>query len=168
MFASVKSRLKDMSTVRQLCERAEGHALQGGQREPGAEHFLLAALDLPDGSASRAFELCHADPASFKPAIRRQYDDALRSIGLADVLADEALPVENRGLYNAAASGRMIVQELAATRSGHGPLLGAHVVRAVAGLSGGVAVRALHAMGIDRTALQSAAQSVIEEVHAAR
>lgn len=56
MFAGIRSKLKNMNTIRILSERAETHALQDQQREPGAEHFLLAALDLPDGTARLAFE----------------------------------------------------------------------------------------------------------------
>jgi Clp amino terminal domain, pathogenicity island component len=56
MFARIKARLSSMSTLKSLCLRAEQHALRDQQRQPGAEHFLLAALDLPDGTARQAFE----------------------------------------------------------------------------------------------------------------
>ncbi|WP_375763443.1 hypothetical protein ACE10X_34930 [Bradyrhizobium sp. Pha-3] len=50
MFKGIGSKLNDMGTIKFLCERAETYALQDQQREPGAEHFLLASLDLPDGT----------------------------------------------------------------------------------------------------------------------
>tara|TARA_R110000850_G_scaffold29276_1_gene80894 strand:- start:2115 stop:2342 length:228 start_codon:yes stop_codon:yes gene_type:complete len=50
MFQALKTKFKNVTTLKFLCERAEIHALQDQQREPGAEHFLLAALDLPDGT----------------------------------------------------------------------------------------------------------------------
>jgi ATP-dependent Clp protease ATP-binding subunit ClpA len=82
MLNRVKARLGDIGTIKTLCERAEEHALQDQQREPGAEHFLLSAFDLPDGTARLAFERVAADPSALKRAIERQYGNALRSIGI--------------------------------------------------------------------------------------
>lgn len=56
MFKGIGSKLNDMGTIKFLCERAETYALQDQQREPGAEHFLLASLDLPDGTSRLAFD----------------------------------------------------------------------------------------------------------------
>ncbi|MEI2299409.1 Clp protease N-terminal domain-containing protein [Ensifer sp. MJa1] len=155
-----------MSTIKLLCERAEAHALQDQQREPGAEHFLLAALDLPDGTARLAFERVGVKPDALRAAIERQYDNALRSIGLnADMPADTPMSA-NAGVYQAAPSGQEIMQELAAARRDHSPLLGAHVVGIVAGMSHGVAARALRASGVDAVALKSAADAIAETGHA--
>ncbi|MEI3856126.1 MULTISPECIES: Clp protease N-terminal domain-containing protein [Ensifer] len=166
MFQGIKSKLNDMSTVKLLCERAEAHALLDQQREPGAEHFLLAALDLPDGTARLAFEKAGLAPDALRGAIERQYVDALRSIGLkANMPADTPMSA-SPGIYQAASSGREIMQALAATRRDHGPLLGAHVVGIVAGMSHGVAARALRAMGADPSTLKSAADAIAEVGHA--
>ncbi|MGH6647625.1 hypothetical protein [Aquabacterium sp.] len=43
----LKQRVRDMGTIKSLCLGAEEHAQQDGQDKPGAEHFLLSALDLP-------------------------------------------------------------------------------------------------------------------------
>lgn len=160
MFRAIKEKLDAMGTVRRLCEGAETHALQDRQREPGAEHFLLAALDLPDQTAGRAFRAIGADPEALKGAIRLQYERALRSIGV--VAAPDDAPALEIGarIYDAAASGRFVMQELAAGRSSHRPLLGAHVVGIVAGMAHGVAPRALREMGIDPAALKSSADSI--------
>ena len=40
---------------------------KNGQKEPGAKHFILAALELPDRTARKAFERIHADPDDFAP-----------------------------------------------------------------------------------------------------
>ncbi|HEV7318195.1 MAG TPA: Clp protease N-terminal domain-containing protein [Ensifer sp.] len=166
MFQGLKSKLNDMGTVKLLCERAETHALLDQQREPGAEHFLLAALDLPDGTARLAFEKVGAEPDALKAAIERQYADALRAIGLAaDVPAGTPMPAKP-GLYQAASSGREIMQELAAGRKDHGPLLGAHVVGLVAGMSHGVAARSLRALGVDPAHLKSAADAIVDVAQA--
>lgn len=162
MFGSVKSKLKDISTIKKLCEGAEAYALEDQQREPGAEHFLLAALDLPDATGRRAFEHVGADPEGLENAIRRQYDDALLSIGLAEASASDGSLPPNTGLYHAAPSGQAVMEALAASRVGHHSLLGAHVVSVVAGFSGGVAARALRVMDVDPVELKSAADAIIE------
>ncbi len=161
MFKRIRSKLDDMSTIKRLCERAEAHALHDQQREPGAEHFLLAALDLPDGTARLAFERAGAEPDALKAAIERQYGDALLSIGLT-VDTPPDMPVSaNSGAYQAAPSGQAIMQELAATRRDHAPLLGAHVVSIVAAMPQGVAPRALRALGVDPVILKSRADAIV-------
>ena len=160
MLKGLKVKLDDMATIRRLCEAAEAHALRDQQREPGAEHFLLAALDLSDGTARLAFQRVGADPDALPAAIEQQYADALGAIGLAaDALPDSAPPPPTR-LYHAATSGQQIMQELAESREDRGPLLGTHVVGVVAGLSQGVAARALRALGVDPVTLESAADEI--------
>lgn len=168
MFRGIKSKLNDMGTIKRLCERAEAHALNDQQREPGAEHFLLAALDLPDGTARLAFERVGVEPDALQAAIERQYGDALRSIGLTADAPDEASTSANPGAYQAAPSGQAVMQELTATRKDHAPLLGAHVVGIVAGMSQGVAPRALRALGVDPAALKSTADAIAETTGRAR
>lgn len=162
MFQDLKSKLDDMGAIRRLCERAEAHALHDQQRQPGAEHFLLAALDLPDGTARRAFEQAAAEPEALKVAIDQQYADALRVIGLTAERPTGAPLSANTGPYQAAASGQAVMQALAATRKSHSPLLGAHVVAIVADMSEGVAARALRALGVDLAHLKSAADTIAE------
>lgn len=162
MFEGIKSKLNDMGTIKILCERAEAHALQDQQREPGAEHFLLAALDLPDGTARLAFERVGAEPDNLKAAIEQQYGESLRSIGFAVDAPRDGSMSANSGTYQAAPSGQEVMQGLAATRKDHGPLLGAHVVGIVAGMSHGVAARALRALGVDSATLKSIAEAITE------
>lgn len=163
MFQAVKSKLNNMGAIKLLCEQAEIYALQYQQREPGAEHFLLAALDLPDGAARLAFEQAGVDPDALRAAIERQYADALAAIGLkADIPADAPMSA-NPGVYQAASSGRKVMQDLAATRRDHSPLLGAHVVGIVAGMSDGVAARALRALGVDSARLKATADAIAED-----
>lgn len=173
MFEGLKRRVAAIGTIKALCEGAEAHARRDGMREPGAEHFLLAALDMPDSTARLAFEKVEAEPASFEGAVRLQYDDGLRFAGVDPGVAAsasqarESLP-PSAGLYVAASSGQEIMQALAAERRDHDPLLGAHVVAAVCRLDQGVAARALRAMGIDRAALRQAADAVARTAMARR
>lgn len=60
------------------------------------------------------------------------------------------------------------MQELAATRKDHAPLLGAHVVGIVAAMSQGVAPRALRALGVDPATLKSAADAIVAAIGPAR
>lgn len=165
MFQRLKQRLRDMGTIKALCEGAERHARQEGQALPGAEHFLLAALDLPDGSARRAFERVKADPAGFRAAIVRQHREALEHAGLDPAAfpdENEALPPHaGPSLYRAQASGQAVMQGLAELRreDGETPLRGAHVLAVVAAMQQGVAARSLRAMNVDPAALAAAAKA---------
>jgi hypothetical protein len=165
MFGRIKARLTDMKTIAALCLNAEKHALEDQQNEPGAEHFLLAAFDLPDGTAQRVFERVGARQTAIGPAIKQQYAEALRSIGLDPIAAwaggaDEALRPAQQQTYNASASGQEVLQALAANRHEHAPLLGAHIISVIAGIRHGVAARALRAMGIDLDLLKSTAEQI--------
>lgn len=82
MLQRIRQRLQDMRTLRQLFTRAEHHARAQGQPRPGAEHFLLAAIELPDGTARRAFEHIGANPDAIPAAIEQQYRDALAQVGI--------------------------------------------------------------------------------------
>lgn len=168
MFSSIKTRFQSIGTIKALCEEAERHAREEGQKDAGAEHFLLAAFDLPDGTARQAFAVIDADPTGLRPAIERQYADGLKLVGLDPALSggfSEPPPTKQK-LYNAAPSGQAVMQALAEERRAHRPLFGAHVVGIVAGMPHGVAARALRVMGIDAAALQAAALKIVNEKQA--
>jgi len=100
MLQRIRHRLADMRTIKALCEAAERHALAGGEREPGPEHFMLAAFDLPDGQARRVFERLGVDPAGVRAAIAASHGAALAGVGVdAAVLTDEAPLPAGSGLY---------------------------------------------------------------------
>lgn len=164
MFRAIKTKLGNMGTISTLCERAEAHALQDRQPQAGAEHFLLAALDLDDGTARLAFQRAGVDPAALRPAIEKQYATALQSIGIA-ATADEGESLAPRdaepGVYCAAASGQEVMRILADGRGRHDPLQGAHVVAIVAAMPHGVASRALREMGVDAMGLRTAADEIV-------
>lgn len=164
MFASLKRRTREIATISALCSAAEKHACAAGLQQPGAEHFLLAAFDLPDGAARRVFEKIGANPQQFGAAIERQYREALQDIGVEVPAMEE--PAQSvapaSGVYRAQPSGQAVMQRLAEQRSATTPLSSAHVVLAVVTSEHGVAPRALRSMGVDREQLLRAARAEID------
>jgi ATP-dependent Clp protease ATP-binding subunit ClpA len=162
LFQRIRDHFQSVRTLQQLCTGAEEYARAQGQSAPGAEHFLLAALDLPDGSARRAFERLGADPAAVPAAIEQQYRDALQGPGLGAPPLPEAKATTTArpALYEAQASGQELMQALARARKGaRGALRGAHVVALVAELPMGVAARTLRALQVDAAQLGAAARA---------
>ncbi|MGD9694617.1 MAG: Clp protease N-terminal domain-containing protein [Thermoleophilia bacterium] len=157
----LKNPFTDMRTVGRLLEGAEGHARRAGEDPPGAEHLLLSALDLPDGSARAAFEAVGADPGDLPDAIAAQHADALRAVDI-DAPDDEPDPPaaeeprRGRGAFRSTGAAQTAFRE-AVRLSKPGHLRGGHVVAAVAWMERGTAVRALDRMGIERAALARAA-----------
>lgn len=168
MFTRIRQRFQDMHTIKVLCQSAERHANADGQKEPGAEHFVLAALELPDGTARKAFERMQSDPDNYHEAIARQYDNALRNIGIEvtpDAVGSDATPLPaGKGVYHAQPSAQALMQQLAARNKGDAgkPLLGAHVLLAATAARHGVTLRAFQAMGIEPAALADAAAAEID------
>jgi ATP-dependent Clp protease ATP-binding subunit ClpA len=167
----LRSPVRDMRTIKELLTGAEREARQAGEAQPGAEHLLLSALDLPDGTARRAFERVGADPDDLREAIAGHYADALRSIGVEPV-DDETLDApaaENGGgVYRSSASAQSVFQEaskMARAEKGS-QFAGAHVVAAVAQMEHGTAARALRRMGIDREELEAAARQEVATIRA--
>ncbi|MFM9433874.1 ATP-dependent Clp protease ATP-binding subunit ClpA [Janthinobacterium sp. CG_23.3] len=167
MFDAIKKRFRDMGTIKALCQGAERHANLAGQKEPGAEHFVLAALDLPDGSARGVFERLRADPDGYRAAIAQQYEDALRNVGIAVPqgaagFGAAAAPATSATIYSGQPSAQALMKRLAGQEKNGAPLLGAHVILAVADSQYGVAARALQAMGLAPAQLAQAAQAQLE------
>lgn len=161
MFNKLKRRLGDMATIKALCTAAERHANGAGQQQPGAEHFVLAALELPDGSAGAVFRRLQADPAAFRAAIEQQYAAALAGLGLAAGWPPAAPVTAGAGVYQAGASGQALLQALAAQDKAGQPLLGAHVLLAASAAQQGVTARTLQVMGLTPAALEQAARQEV-------
>jgi len=151
-----------MRTMKQLLQRAEVEARQHGDEVPGPEHLLLAALTLPDGTAGRALGRAGVDPASLRRAVEEVHAAALTSVGIhaEDGVAAPVPRAPARGPFRSTAPAQRAFQSavaLSKSDGSDGRLLGAHVVAAVSELERGTAIRALAALGIDRTALRAAA-----------
>lgn len=155
MFGFVRRKLDAARTLAALCDAAEGEARRDGQAEPGAEHFVLAALSLPDGRAARAFERLGATDAQLREAIARQYQMPLQALGIDVSLPPASLAeTDSARLYRAAPSGQMLIRALARDRTSH--LTSDRVLLAAAEQSHGVFPRALAFMGLHPAQLRSA------------
>lgn len=162
-------RLRDMRTTVALCRRAERYALAAGQAQPGSEHFLLAALELPDGTARKVFSRIGADPARIRPAIIEQYAQSLAHVGIdpaaAKAVLGEPAPIAPQVIPRAARASAIELLTRLSQKRGRlpksAPLSGALVVAAVAHERHSVAARALRAMNVDTTQLADAALEVV-------
>jgi ATP-dependent Clp protease ATP-binding subunit ClpA len=156
----------DMRTIKQLLTDAERIAREMGEEEPAAEHLLLSAIGLPDGSAARALDRLGTDADAIRAALREEQADALVAAGVpratAEAMADP-VPLGPAGaplLYGAGPSARDVFQEAGKlARSSKQRLVGAHVVAAIAGLERGTMPRVLDRLGVDRVRLADAARA---------
>lgn len=157
MFKRLKLRFRDIRTINKLIPGADEQAHLMGEQKPGAEHFLLSALKLPDGTAQRIFERIGVNSEQFQMAIKKQYCDALSTIGIdSKIMTDAPEPVtSSRVLHDSQPSGQTVMKELYAlkTHDKDRPLLGAHVVEVVVRMKHGVAARAFKIMGIDQNVI---------------
>lgn len=167
MFRTLKARATAMKTISALLTDAEEIARGQGAERPAAEHLVVAALRLPDGTAARALASVGSSTADFHAALDAQEAEDLERVGVhADrdrIRAELPQPTEAGGVYRSEPSAQQLFQAASddARREG-GALLGAHVVRAAAALEHGSTARAFRRMRIDRTRLQAAASAEIE------
>ncbi len=164
MLQAFRNRLKDVQTIKRLCLEAERQARLSGYRHPGAEHYLLAAFALDDGTARATFARLNADPQALGPAILAHHLGALASLGID---ASRVPPPPEQGpapiLFEAAESGKAVVQALAGLRRATASprLLGAHVLLAVAAMQNSTAARSLRSLRIDLREMARAASDEI-------
>jgi ATP-dependent Clp protease ATP-binding subunit ClpA len=170
MFTAIKHKVRDVATVARLSEEAEQFARGHGTNAPGSEHYVLAALVLPDKTALRAFEHLGLTSEAFATSIHAQYMTSLERLGLKTG-STESTPQElahstspGPRLFTAAASGQALMQRIAASASERRsrPLLGADVLLATTGEQHSVAARAFRHLGIDPRALEVAAHQAIQ------
>jgi ATP-dependent Clp protease ATP-binding subunit ClpA len=153
--------LTDMATLRALLEAAERESAAMGERDPGVEHVVLAALGLPDGTAADALADLGVDAERLREAIEQVHSDALAAVGVSEPppptpIAESA----NRGPYRSKGSTRGLLTATAdakkASRSKR--FTSAHVLLGASTIEHGTLSQALHLLGIDAVALRSAAQ----------
>lgn len=163
-IAGVRRRLHDVSTIRQVLERAEQLARADGVEHPGAEHLVLAACELPDGTATAALAAVGTTPEELAAALRVVHDEALGAVGVraAEPAVDDALPdpPAPRGIYRGQVPLQQVfgrARELVAEEDSR--LSGGWFLAAAAERRRGTTARALDRLDVDRDALAAAARS---------
>ena len=166
MLKKLTQTLRDMGTIKTLCEAAERIANAEHQAAPGAEHFVLAALELPDGTAARVFAKLGITAGTFREALREVHRAALKAAGVSQEQiagSERDVPLLPRPgeLYNAAPSGEAVLKGLAALRKRGvgGPLVGVHVLEVVLAMQHGTTIRAFSLLGRDAPTVMAAVQS---------
>ena len=158
----------DIRFMQSLFPAAEALAAAEGEKEPGAEHLILASLDFQEGSARRVFERVGADSDQFQAAVTAQHAAAQRSIGIEDDA--EAIhgqlpppPDKSRGVYHSAPSAREVFPEVVKlVKQDKSRLSGAYILLAASQMEYGTTARALEEMGIDRRDLATAARAEVD------
>lgn len=173
MLSKLRIRLGDMGTIKQLLENAETIARRDGLARPGAEYLVLAALEMPDGTARAALERIGSSADAFAAALREQHAAALDAVGVVvdDDMIDSGIPEPDRatGVYRSEISAQELFQRAGAdARAEGGGLLGAHVVRAAATLERGTVARTFEHMGVEPQALRASATAEIAAARARR
>lgn len=169
MFSKFKQHLQDMRTIKSLCEGAEGEARKAGQEQPGAEHYVLSALELDDGSARRVFERLGKSPQAYRAALAGLHAEALRKVGIDAGSVGEAQAVADKpaALFESQPSGQALMQALPElAKRTQTPLCGAHVLLAAAGMRHSLAARGLLAMDVELEGMARAAEEEVGAAHA--
>ena len=169
-----RSRIRDIRIMSELFPKADAIASANGEQEAGAEHLLLAAFDLDDGSARRVFTRVGADADAFHAAVRAQHAAALRSVGVEpfddNTLDHHISPTgPETGIHRGSPSSHELFRQVVElVRKEKSRLYGAYFVLVAAQANYGTTARALRHMDIDLAALAVAARAEIDEINAQR
>ncbi|MES9991369.1 MAG: Clp protease N-terminal domain-containing protein [Candidatus Thiodiazotropha sp.] len=168
MFKRMLLRFQDMKTIGKLIPGADEQANIMGEEKPGAEHFVLSALNLEDGTAKRVFNKFGIDSEKFKNAIRAQHDEALSSVGIHRQGTQlEVEPIKSdKILHDSQPSGQDLMKSIYTLKKEdkNRPLQGAHVIIVAASIEHGVVPRAFKVLGIDRESLAKAAREELVSI----
>jgi ATP-dependent Clp protease ATP-binding subunit ClpA len=162
MFHGLKNAAATVKTLKLLCEAALREAEREGLMEVSAEHFLLAAFELPDGTAARSFQAFGVDAERLRDSIERQHAEALVASGFAPGAMPPPAPITRSPKSWALpsdASARAILERLSQAGPTAEALRGAHVVLAALGARRGVVPRVLHLLDIAPEALAASARA---------
>jgi len=161
----------DIRFMQSLFPAAEAEAAAMGEKEPGAEHLILVALDFQEGSARRVFERVGADPDQYRAAVVAQHEQALRSVGVDEPGAgiDDLIPPppdRPAVVYRSAPSAREVFPEVVKlVKRDKSQLSGAYIVLVASQMEYGTIARTLETMRIDRNELAAAAQAEVDALN---
>jgi ATP-dependent Clp protease ATP-binding subunit ClpA len=168
MFAKLRRARTDLATMHALFPAAERIAREDGNDEPGAEHLLLAALELDDGVARAALGADEIDSVRLRTAISAQHEETLRTVGIVadDNAIAAALPPGGRstGVYRSQGSLQTAFQRSVDLAKAEGSTLtSGHILLAVIDAEHGTVVRTLDLLGVDPAELRRR----VERLHGA-
>ncbi len=163
--------MQDIRTMNTLFTAAEKEAALVGEADFGTEHLILAAFDLPDGSAARAFKRVGVDPHAFRKAINDQHAEALKAIGIApeDGMLDEHLPESGESttpVRSKGSSQKAFKKVVKMVKKEKSQVYGAYIVLAATEAEQGSTARALETLGVHRDALAAAARVELDALNA--
>jgi ATP-dependent Clp protease ATP-binding subunit ClpA len=166
VFEKLHRARADLATMNSLFPAAERIAREDGIEQPGAEHLLLAALDLDDDIAYNALSAFDVDPVEISAAIVGQHDEALRAIG---VIADDnaitaALPASGQpsGPYRSQGSLQTAFQQaVELSKRDKAALNSGYIMLAATDAEHGTVARALQHLGVDPTLLHDRTRSLL-------
>lgn len=160
----LKYALRDIRTMAELFAAEEREA---AGEVAGAEHLLLAALDLEEGSARSSLAALNLTPTDLRTALESTHAEALASVGIVtrtEFEPEETAPPSRKRPYPTTATSQACFRRaVALAKDQRDPLRGAHIVLAVSELQHGTAARLLTRLGIDRSRLQQAARDALAD-----
>ena len=158
--------IQDIGTMNALFPAAELEAKRMGARKPGTEHLVVAAIELPEGSARRAFQRAGIDPGEFRVGIVRLRDDSVRASGDAsNEEQGEGTPEPKPSLMptRTSPSAETVFKAVVdLVRKEKSSLYGAYMVMVAADDSYGTTARVLRSMGVDPAVLVAACRAEID------
>ncbi len=169
MFSKLRRARADLGSMNALFLSAERIARADGIDQPGAEHLMLAALELDDGIAQAAMKACRVDADDLRAAIDDQHEEALRTIG---VIADDnaiaaSLPKgeQPRGPYQAQGSLQTAFQNaVALSKRDKAPLNSGYLLLAITDADHGTVARSFEHLGVDRSSLRDHTRKLLARI----
>ncbi|PRY65444.1 ClpA/ClpB-like protein [Glaciihabitans tibetensis] len=164
---AIRNALADIRTMNALFTAAENAATELGDEQPGAEHLLLAALDLDDASARAAFDAVNVTPDEVRSALVQVHAAALRAVGIEAATVDQlGSPGSSRpltGPYRSTGSAQDLFQGARRLSASDKPSLlrAGHIVIVAAEAEYGTVARLIDLLEIDRAHLTEAARAAI-------
>ena len=166
MFDSIRRARTHLAVMDAVLPAAERLAHADGIPQPGAEHLLLGALELPDGIARRALDAVGCDSGALQAALTQGHAAALRAVGVhAD---DEAIgaampaPTQAKGPLRSQGSLQTALQRAVELAKDDGVSLGSgHLLLAVIEPERGTLAGALTRLGVDRAVLRAEVQRLL-------
>jgi len=154
-FIRIMQKLGNVKTLSYIFKQAELIAKKGGEKTPSEEHFLLAAMDAPDGTVKRVFEQLGINYKQLQNIIQPQLN--------SDTDVDEEDQKPNFP-YQTAVSGKLMMKKLItiSKKETKRPLLGVHILRAIAENKQGPVNSVLELLDVDRIKMNSLIDAELE------